>query len=172
MVSSHNATLLPYDNGKKANIYTNNASSFKISSSNPSVVSAKIAYLGASSAPTGTYNGWQLTALKPGTATITLEYGSFKRTIKVTVSRYSVSYDGTPRQNMEQVYYKLQGKEREYVTFVIYDNTSKKYLDANELHDHVDIWASDNSIASNSYASADNGERTRNNQIEICLRQS
>ncbi len=119
-------TYLPYDRNNDITIHL--PSGFSITSSDPSVVKAEIAYLGASSAPSGIFNAWKLTGVKAGTATVKMTFGSFTRTAKVTVGEFEARYSGSLIPSA--VNYKLGSATQDNVKFRVYNKSANSYVNA------------------------------------------
>ena len=119
-------TYLPYDRNNDITIHL--PSGFSITSSDPSVVKAEIAYLGASSAPSGIFNAWKLTGVKAGTATVKMTFGSFTRTAKVTVGEFEARYSGSLIPST--VTYQLGSATQDYVKFRVYNKSANSYVNA------------------------------------------
>jgi hypothetical protein len=116
----------PYDRNNDQTIYQ--PSGFSIKSSDPSVVKAEIAYLGASSSPTGIFNAWKLTALKAGSATITMTFGTFTRTLKVIVGEFEARYSESLIPST--LTYQLGSATQDYVKFRVYNKSTNSYVNA------------------------------------------
>lgn len=119
-------TYLPYDRNNDITIHL--PSGFSITSSDPSIVKAEIAYLGASSAPSGIFNAWKLTGLKAGTTTVKMTFGSFTRTAKVTVGEFEVRYSESLIPST--VNYQLGSATQDNVKFRVYNKSANSYVNA------------------------------------------